>query len=236
MEQEELTYEGQRLIRIRKQMREQDKARFCDPDPTYDPATEIFIAYVWRADAWIPITWMRGRPTPTRIRRLREKHQRRRSRATKGKIGRHETLRLVSLRVARLVGGAGNPPLPKEPPEGNSRNRRPIRGAGKKTSGRRFGGRRKTTYKTTPAAYKEERRRRPSQAPGRLSKCDFVHRGKRCPHRAFWMVGFMDDKRSVGKKRVVKKRCTTHAWNDKFFPTTARQVVCIQRKPRKVAA
>lgn len=230
--EEELTYEGQRLIRIRKQMREQDKARFRDPDPNYDPAKEIFIAYVWREDEWIPITWMRGSPTPTRIKRLRDKHTRRRSRATRGRIGRREVLRLVSLRVAARMKGAGAPPL-ERPPSPKVLLKGRLRRRKKKDPYRRNAGRRKTTYETT---YLDRVKNRRARVAGKLPRCDWTSSGNRCPFRAFWKVGYMDDKKKFGRKRVVKNRCTKHAWNDEYFPATARQVVCIERKPKKVVA
>lgn len=232
--EDEDTYEGQRLERIRKQMRERSKNRFRDPD--YDPSRiPIQLVFVWRENAWIPITWFRADKVSLRkIRKLREKYLRKRSKATRGKIGRKETVRVLPLIAARLQGGAGLPPR-EVVLQAKLKSRKGDRGVHLKNDPhRRFTSRSKTTAKTTT---KTIPRRRKSQAPGRLSRCDFVFRKQRCSFRGFWFVAYMDDKKPIGKKHTVKCRCSKHAWKDEYFPETARNIVCVERKPklRKVA-
>lgn len=218
-EQEPLTAEGKVLLRIRKQMREQDKKKWKHPEAD---TPQISIAYVWRQEQWIPITWIRGTITPRKIQRLRTRYVRRRSRATRGKIGRKEILRIVELRVARRQGGAGKPPSSPIQAETGVRGTKlaihPKQGL--KTSARG----RKAEFKA--------RARRLSQQRGKLGRCDWYQ----CKHRAFWFVCYRDAKKPFGKRKVIRRRCTQHAWKDQFFPSTARNVFRIQRTPRKAKA
>lgn len=216
-EREELTVEGQRLLRIRKQMREQDKKRFRHPDAG---KPQIQICYVWREQQWIPITWFRGNATHHKLRWLRKRYKRRRSRATRGKIGRKDVLRVVELRIARFLGGAGGPPLgPFKDKTGGGGTKPAIQGINvlkRAARGQKRGA--------------NPRGARLSQTGGTLGRCDY----QQCKHRAFWIVCYMDDKKQFGKRKTVRKRCTKHAWKEEFFPATARHFFRIQRKPRKV--
>lgn len=224
-EQEPLTAEGRRLKRIRQQMREMDKKKWRHPDAD---TPQISIVYVWRSEQWIPITWFRGNVTPRRVQRLRTRYRRKRSRATRGRIAGKEIMRIVELRVARSQGGAGKPPIP--PVEGKTKAKRgvyPIQGKGRLKSS--FAGRRKTTNKTTNL------RSRATRVSGTLGRCDYVARGTKCTHRAFWLVGGLDMRKPFGKRRVTRHRCFKHAWDEKFLPPM-KQLIRIERKPRKKVA
>lgn len=222
-EQEPLTAEGKRWERIRKQMREADKKKWRHPDAD---TPQISLVYVWRNEEWIPITWFCGNVTPRRVQRLRTRFRRKRSRATRGRIAGKEIMRIVELRVARSQGGAGKPPIivlkakikakrGVYPIQGNSR----LKGS--------FPGRRKTTNKTTNL------RSRATRNSGKLGRCDYVVRGNRCTHRAFWLIGGLDMRKPFGKRRITRRRCYKHAWEEKYLPPM-KQLIRIERKPRKI--
>lgn len=207
-EREELTAEGIVHKRIQKQMREQDKKRYRHPDAD---TPQISLVYVWRNDEWIPITWFRGNVTPHRVHRLRMRYRRKRSRATRGRIAAREIMRIVELRVARMQGGAGGAPI--SPIQAKTRVRGRVSGPHQisrlKTT---FTGPHKTTNKTT------NYRRKLTRTSGKLGRCDHTARGNRCTHRAFWFVGGLDMRKPFGKRRVTRRRCFKHAWDEKFLP------------------
>lgn len=222
-EQEMLTAEGQRLQRIRRQMREQDKKKWRHPDAD---TPQISIVYVWRNNEWIPITWFRGTVTPHRVDRLRARYRRKRSKATRGRIGSTEIMRIVELRVARSQGGAGGPPIVAPQAKTKVKGRViPISRKGRLKSANR-------TVKKDPKPTNLGTRPKATRTSGKLGRCDYVLHGNRCTHRAFWFVGFLNLRKPFAKRRMTKCRCFKHAWNDKYFPPM-KQVVRVQRTPRK---
>lgn len=219
----------QRLRRLRAQMREQDKQRHQAPDAD---ELKISIVYVWRAEQWIPITWFRsrgGKVSTAKMRYLRQRYARRRSRATRGRIGRREIMAVMWLHLARITGGPqGAPQTTLVAPIAKRGTGRVLYESSRLKSA--FTGPSRTIQETTnPGA-------RLTRTSGRLGRCDYASKGTQCRHRAFWLVSYMDDRKQFGYKRTLKKRCTKHAWNEKYLPSTARQIMCVQRTPRKAKA
>jgi hypothetical protein len=120
-------------------------------------------------------------------------------------IAPNEVLRYVELDIARRI-GAGNVPLllvkALTPVPKTSRKRAKV---------------------PPPSPRVRKVRAEPSH-----SLCDYgkgLKYIKRCPHRAAWHVAYS----SAHGTRVLKCRCTRHAWNDRFFPAVARQLVRVVR-------
>lgn len=190
--------EEARLLRLRRQMREQDERRFMDPTKEPD-RPDTYVMFAWQRRKWIYITVLRGKVTPKRIARLRHKYRKR--------VAENEVVRVVELRVARMLGGAGAAPLAPPP------SVRPSRLA--KRNAR--------IAKEQPVRVKH---RRPN-TDKHLSKCEYRKRGKRCSFRAPWFIGYTDVQHA--RRRIVRKRCARHAWDNRFLPPHAEQVVRVAR-------
>jgi hypothetical protein len=192
--------------KLRREMREQDARRFLDP--TLEPGhQDIFLMYVWQRGKWKLVTHLRGKVTPKRVTMLRRRHRK--------QVADTDVVRMVELRVARLLGGAGTAPL--LPPR-----RRPTA----------------LQLRTAKLAAKREARRLEKLKVTHTHIPFSIKWGKcyKCHRRSLWYVGFTHAR---SHRRVVQKCCTRHAWYDtSWIPALHReQIVCVQRrKDRRLAA
>jgi hypothetical protein len=191
--------EEERLRRIRRQMQEQDAAKYLDPTRPMD-RPDIYAMYAWRHSGWRWITVLRGKITPKRIARLRHKYRKR--------VKDTDVVRIVEMRVVRSLGPGAPPQLPP-------RSKRPQRLA-------------KANRQLAQRVVVAPRRR--TRTDPRLSKCEHRASGKRCSFRAPWCIGYTDTRT---RRRVVRKRCGRHAWDDRFLPPHAKEVVRVARTVRR---
>jgi hypothetical protein len=249
--------EAKRLETLRKQMREQDQNRYRDPDAK-DERRGIYVVYVWRRGRlssiqyeklndrrnlkkngrmgrplfcmscgasvanlpghkcvrkpqWWLLAFKRDRPTPARLRRWRRKL----------KVGDDEMLRVVDLITAQRFGAGAAPQLPPQSKRTTRLERlnQKLRAKEEQRAARRL----------KKLKVKQVRTRTP---PG-LTCCDYVGPQGRCRVRAPWYVAYTSPR---AWSRVLKRRCTKHAWYDKYLPVGARHIVRVKRtvKKRKV--
>ncbi len=197
------TREAQRLHTLRKQMREQDLKRYRDPDEN-DPRRGIYVVYIWREVRVSRRQWFLAA-----FKWMTPTPARLRRWRKKLKVRDNEMMRVVDLITAQRFGAGAAPQLPplsKRP----ARLRKQNRVLFKKEEA-------KTTYK------------KPRTHPS-MTHCDYEGRGKRCSVRAPWYVGYTS---SRTRRRIIKRRCTRHAWHGQYLPEGARHVVIVRREVRR---
>lgn len=223
----------ERIDRIRKQMREQDKLKHADPT-VEEGAERIYIIFAKkpRGRTWKMVTWKRGRMSVRRLRNLRK-----RARYAKRIGGPDALLRAIDVRLLRRAGLPKLAPLPigkapkspNRPQLGEKAPRRPNRGVG--------GGRHKPKAQiaTSRAIYGQNRpivkapkgRRQLVGVRGlRPRKCAAKTKKRTpCPTRAQWKTSFTN----ASGRRIVRDYCRKHAWDDTLLPDGAKQVVRVRR-------
>ncbi len=250
------TTEQQHNARLRQQQREQDRRKFVDPDYDTDwpPAHACYIwsAYwpedfpedvprdeYWRhapPSGWVLVAFIPGRLTPRKLNRVRRRLRYRKQ------IAKGDVLRVVWLyTAARHATSTPSAPLAtpraQVPPGAthgqqvgkgalNGRNgsweahRSPDRVVSHPTpaNGRPWRGKAARGQKPTVLAWR-------TKAGSRKALCKVRHHGHTCGKTALWYVAY-----TVQHRRVIRQRCTHHAWMDALVPAHATQVVRILKK------
>lgn len=244
---------------LRRQMKEQDQRKFRDPDVDRALA-RIYVLYVWRNMprrghplwmVWALAGFARLKPTPKRVMCWRKRLR----------IKPDEMVRVLELQTAQRTGPGSAPvrltpvvrerapaPITLTPAQQRELNwmaRRPEKRRCRTVMYKRLRALRLVEQDTglitpygmgfaklpKPRAVKAKRHRKVRSRVDH-SVCDYgtgMTSRTRCTHRAPWFVSYRTERGGV--HRVLKHRCTKHAWNDKYFPGHASEFVRVERTP-----
>lgn len=222
----------ERIDRIRKQMREQDKAKNADPT-LEEGAPRIYIIFAKkpRGRTWKMVTWKRGRMSVRRLRNLRK-----RARYRKRIGGADALLRAIDIRLLRRAGLPKLAPLaigkglksPNRAQLGEDARRLPK-------TGRRHNQSLKANLESSRGIYgqnspmptRPKRRRQLVGVRGlRRKNCDAKTKKRTpCPTSAQWKTSFTN----ASGRRIVRDYCRKHAWDDTLLPDGAKHVVRVRR-------